>query len=977
MNVLQLIGFPLFLVAAFEFLLAFILLKENPRNSRVNKSVSAFSFFTAAFAFITSLMYLLASFGFDITFLARANWVSWMMIPAGLQFVFYIQDEDSRKARIVGRILYPFWFLVFCLSVSTDLIERGNYTLIPFVDRSGILGKPLRFVGIILIGWVVYEIYRLRKQVTGIRRTQLNYFTSGVLIFCGGGAILAGVLQLFGGLGLEPGLGSYFSLPWVVLTFYAITRYRLFDIRSIISRTVTISLLAVMFSLIQIGLLNLLGPLLGPSWTITLSMLLIGFVFFGTPFTRNFQKWVHGLVIQDKFDYQKILQESSKAIISILELDELLNYLISSIKTSLGVESYCLFLRGEGGVYTQQYNMGQHKTCPDRILDGAIVEWVKRTGQMIIREELEGQLPEDKFAVFNAYMKSAGAEIFIPLISKGRLQGILMLGKKGNLEAYAQSDLDLLEALAGHAAVAIENARLYENARKVQESLRESEERFRNLIETTSDWVWEVNDRGVYTYVSPKIREILGYEPEEILGKTVFDFMPREEAKRAADFFVSLTRQQKPFMVYQNTCLHKSGRIVIIETSGVPVFDRHRRLLGYRGVDRDVTHRNELEGQLRYAQKMEAIGRLAAGVAHDFNNINTAVVGYANLLQLKMAKDNPLREHVDQIIAATERSSNLTRSLLAFSKKQEVRSRPLNLNDIVTSIQKLLKAVIGPGIDLVTRPGCKNLIISADQVQIERIIMNLVSNARDAMPNGGRLIIETDEVVISDEFITENGYGKQGTYARISITDTGSGIDAAIQKKIFEPFFTTKGVGRGTGFGLAIVYDIVKQHRGYITLDSAPGKGSAFHVYFPLVGGVGELPRPIPGSTAAISVAGKTILVADDNDDDRRFIKATLEQIGYQVIEAVNGEDAVAISGENGSIQGAILDIVMPKMSGKEAYQTIKAKRPGIKVLFTSIYPEDVIQAKGVIDSSANFILKPFSSKELLDRVRAILVNGS
>src|SRR5574337_858319 len=235
MNILELIGFPLLLVAALELLLAVILLKENPRGSRVNKSVSAFSVFTAAFALITGLMYVFASFGRDITFLARANWISWMMIPAGLQFVFYIQDEDSRKARIIGRILYPFWFLVFCISVSTDLIERGNYTLIPYVDRSGLLAKPLRLVGIILIVWVVYEIYQLRKQVTGIRRAQLNYFTHGVLIFCGGGATLAGVLQLFGGLGLEPGLGSYFSLPWVVLTFYAITRYRLFDIRSIIS----------------------------------------------------------------------------------------------------------------------------------------------------------------------------------------------------------------------------------------------------------------------------------------------------------------------------------------------------------------------------------------------------------------------------------------------------------------------------------------------------------------------------------------------------------------------------------------------------------------------------------------------------------------------------------------------------------------------------------------------------------------------
>lgn len=974
MNLLQLIGYPLFIVASLEILLAVLLLRAHPRCNPVNRSVAAFSFFTAAFAFITALMFVRASFGHDVTFLARANWISWMMIPAALQFIFYMRDENSRSARLVGRILYPFWFAVFCVSLSTDLIERGSYALFPHVDRAGPLGKPLRLVGLVQLLWVMYEMYSLRRQLRGIKRAQLHYFTYGVLIFAGGGATLAGILQLFGGFGLEPGLGSYFSLPWVVLTFYAITRYRLFDMRTVISRVVSIALLTTLFFLVQTVLFKILEPALGATAAIAVSLFFIGFVFFATPtFSRKIQKWVQRVVLQNKFVYQQTLKESIKAIITILDLNELLNYLILSIKNSLGVENVCLFLKGGDGQYVQRQSVGARSrgNCINGVLDGSVAAWIRRTGQIVIREEFERKLPEEEFGFLNAYMKKAGTELFIPLLYKGNLQGVLTLGEKGNREPYAQSDIDLLEALAGHAAVAIENARLYEDARRVQESLRESQERFRNLIETTSDWVWEMNDRGVYTYVSPKIRDILGYEPEEVLGKTFFDFMPREEARRAADFFVSLTRQKKPFMVYQNTNQHKSGRLVVIETSGVPIFDQSGAFLGYRGIDRDVTQRNALEGQLRYAQKMEAIGRLAAGVAHDFNNIITAVVGYANLLHLKMKKDDPLRDDVDHILSATERAANLTQSLSAFGTKTAARMAPVRINDVVQSMEKLLAGIIRGNIDLVIQSSPQDPTVTADPAQIERVIMNLVTNARDAMPGGGRLIIETKPVDLDDDFITTHGYGKLGPYALIAVTDTGMGMEESTQKKIFEPFFTTKGVGKGTGFGLSVVYDIVKQHRGYINVSSAPGRGSTFKVYLPEAGTAAV--RTTSLTVAAEAEKNGMVLIAENDDDARNFIKAALEGAGYTVVEAVDGEDAVEqYKLHKDRIAFLILDLVMPKMNGREAYQSIRKRRPGIKALFTSSYTEDIIHQKGMLDEGMSFILKPFSSKDLLDRVNSL-----
>ncbi len=292
MNLFQIIGYPLIVISALEFILGYILLRKNPRNSPVNRSVAAISFFAAAFSLVTAFMYILASFGLDITPLARLNWIGWLMIPAAIQFIFYMRDEKSRAARIAGLILYPFWIIVLCVSVSTDLIERGHYTLIPYLDRSGPLGKPLRVLGIIQLFWLMYELFRLRRKTTGLAWTKINYFTHGMLIFAGGGTLVAGILPLISGLFLEPGLGSYFGFPWVVLTYYAMTRHRLFDLRRMESRTLSIVLLLLLFSAIHIGLFTLFQPALGDALAILLSLLIIGLLFFGTRLSRTMKTMI-------------------------------------------------------------------------------------------------------------------------------------------------------------------------------------------------------------------------------------------------------------------------------------------------------------------------------------------------------------------------------------------------------------------------------------------------------------------------------------------------------------------------------------------------------------------------------------------------------------------------------------------------------------------------------------------------------------
>lgn len=476
MSLPLILGYPLFLVSGLEVILGVLLLKQNFRNSRVNKSVAAFSFLSAAFSLSGACMYVRFAKGLDHIPFARFNWIGWLTIPAALQFVFYLREESSRMARIVGWVLYPFWTILLGLSLFTDLIVTDHYVLIPFENSSGPLENPARFIGGLLIVWLMAEIIRLRKQVVGIKRAQLNYFFHGILVFGTLGSMSAGFLQLFGGFGFEPGLTAYFSFPWVVLTFYAITRYRLFDIRIVISNTISIAFLSGLFAASHVVLFHAFAPVIGSTAAILLSMFALVLVFFGTPFSSRIRLLIQKTILKDKYLYQDVLKESIKAIVTILDFDELLDYIVVTIRKSLQVRGVSIYLKNADGKFVLRHGAGDPPSEVS-VLDGGIVELVQQAGQAVVREELERILPDQTFGELNRLLKNAGAELIIPLRYKGQLQGILTLGWKGNGEPFVQSDIDLLDALAGHAAVAIENARLYDDARRAHESLRESEAR--------------------------------------------------------------------------------------------------------------------------------------------------------------------------------------------------------------------------------------------------------------------------------------------------------------------------------------------------------------------------------------------------------------------------------------------------------------------------------------------------------------------
>ena len=379
-----------------------------------------------------------------------------------------------------------------------------------------------------------------------------------------------------------------------------------------------------------------------------------------------------------------------------------------------------------------------------------------------------------------------------------------------------------------------------------------------------------------------------------------------------------------------------------------------------------------LEEQLRHSQKMEAIGTLSGGIAHDLNNILTVILGFGNLLAIQVEENSPWQVKIKEIVAAGKRASTLTQSLLAFSRKQVLTLRQINLNDGINAVKKLLVRLIREDIEIKVKLTAEDLPVMVDPVQIDQILMNLATNARDAMPDGGVLIVATESVELNREFFKAHDHERPGPYALLSVSDTGSGLDQETREKIFDPFFTTKGVGKGTGLGLSMIYGIVKQHEGYIEVHSKPGEGTTFRIYLPLIKpGIEEKKPEILNSIAR---GTETILIAEDNDQVRTLSEEILAQYGYRTIAAADGEDALKKFMENrGKIQLLLLDVIMPKKNGVRVYEEIKRIRPDIKALFISGHTFDIIHERGIVDKGTNFISKPFSPAALLRKIREIL----
>jgi nitrogen-specific signal transduction histidine kinase len=384
----------------------------------------------------------------------------------------------------------------------------------------------------------------------------------------------------------------------------------------------------------------------------------------------------------------------------------------------------------------------------------------------------------------------------------------------------------------------------------------------------------------------------------------------------------------------------------------------------------DITVMRKLASQLRQAQKMEAIGTLAGGIAHDFNNILTAIMGYATLLKMGMEASRTFQSYVEQILSASQKAADLTQGLLTFSRQQPISYVPLDINKTIKGTEKLLRRLLTEDIEFRISLSREDVVVMSDKSQMDQIYFNLIANARDAMPKGGILILETRIVLMDTDFMELHGFGQPGRYVLITISDSGMGMDAATREKIFDPFFTTKALGKGTGLGLATVYGIVKQHNGYILLESEPNRGTIFYIYLPTVQKQinDECDECISAATGT-----ETILIAEDDPAVRQLMREALEQRGYTIIEAFDGEVAIEMYEKHPHIDLVILDSVMPKKNGREVYEEMHGINPCLRVLFISGYTQDVVLEKGIEEKSFDFIPKPMSLEKVLQKIREIL----
>ena len=528
------------------------------------------------------------------------------------------------------------------------------------------------------------------------------------------------------------------------------------------------------------------------------------------------------------------------------------------------------------------------------------------------------------------------------------------------------------------AALVVERTRELEQElverKRAEEALRESEARLRLSVAASNIGLWDWNLVTNEVHFSPEWKNQLGYTEDEISNH----FEEWQSRIHPDDLAPALARVQSfiadPSTKYATEfrLRHKDGSYRCIFSQGQIFNDTAGKPARMMGCHIDTTDQKKLEKQYLHAQKMESIGTLAGGVAHDFNNILTVIGGLSQITLMKMADDNPFRGNIGGILEATERATHLTKELLLFSRKQESARHPVDLNDIIDKTGKFLHRIIGEDILLKRMSHDLPLLILANSNQLEQVLMNLAVNARDAMPHGGEFTLRTEEVVLDEAFIITNGYGQLGPYALLTVADTGSGMDKATQQRIFEPFFSTKEVGKGTGLGLSVVYGIIKQHDGFITVDSEPGQGSTFRIYLPLT----TAARQESGEEEGQPVAGgtETILLAEDNNLVRELVTSVLAEAGYTVIVAVDGAEAVRKFQENAdSIQLLLFDLIMPKMNGKEAADEIHKLQPGMKTIFASGYSPDIAQQKVFLDASSYLIFKPVSPRDLLKKVRNVL----
>ena len=645
------------------------------------------------------------------------------------------------------------------------------------------------------------------------------------------------------------------------------------------------------------------------------------------------------------------------------KLDDLLGLIHLALNKVLYAENcFVALFEPATGMFHFPFFVDQFDEAPPpQNVGRSCTAYVYRTGQaMLIPQNAFDQLAEQ--GEVELVGTPSPSWLGVPLRTPAATIGVLVVQHYEDQDAYKERDLEFLSSVGGQIAFAIERKR-------AEEKVRESEARLRVLIEQLPAVLWTVDRDLRFTSVLGAGLTRLGLKPNQLVGMSLLDYF-----ETADQTYLPIAAHRRA-VAGEAMTFHIEWKSGSYACHAEPLRDARGELQGAICMSLDITDRKQLEEQLRQAQKMEAVGRLAGGIAHDFNNLLMVIQGYADLLTDRVPAGDPLRRNAEQIQMAAQRATSLTRQLLAFSRKQMLAPKVLNIQAVVADMEKILRRLIGEDVQLETSSAPDLGLVKADRSQIEQVILNLAVNARDALPQGGRLTIETANVELDASFAHPPAVLSPGKYVMLAVTDNGCGMDAETQAHIFEPFFTTKEKGKGTGLGLATVYGIVKQSGGYVWVYSEPGRGTSFKIYLP------RLEDQELGSTRdqkpeaqALPRWTETVLLVEDEKGVRELAREYLEMSGYTVIEAENGYMALELAAMHaGEIHLLMTDVVMPGISGRELADRVTQIRPGTKILYMSGYTDQAVVHHGILETDAVLLQKPFTAATLAAKLREIL----
>jgi PAS domain S-box-containing protein len=678
--------------------------------------------------------------------------------------------------------------------------------------------------------------------------------------------------------------------------------------------------------------------------------------------------------INMRYNNAMLVQEVGQASSNILDIDKLLKFTMETFEKRLDFDRGLIMLADKSREHLVPKTGYGYSPTDEAIFKNTEfhLDNPKSKGPFIVAfKEQKPFLVNDFKEVENdisnksrAFAKQLGASSFIcvPIIYEGKSEGILAVDNIRSKRLLHQSDLHLLLGIALQIGISINNARSYQ-------LVLEREERFRALSENAPDIIYTINNEGIFSYVNPAWERILGYTKEEVEGKHFVDFVKKDDIDHFSSIYKAIRELKGHASDIMCTILHKDGSERLFMISGAPNLDGDGNVIGVVGIFTDITQQKILEAQLLHAQKMEAIGTLAGGIAHDFNNLLTGIQGYASLMFLDMNVCHPLYEKLKGIEDQVKSGAQLTKQLLGFARGGKYEVKISNMNELIDKTSTMFGRT-HKEISIIRMYEKEPWAVEIDRGQIEQVLLNLYVNASQAMPDSGTLYLETANVFLDEEFVKPFAV-KSGRYIKVSVTDTGIGMDERTKARIFEPFFTTKELGRGTGLGLASAYGIVKGHNGIIAVASEQGHGTKFTVHLPASDK--ELTQDEQVSEELIRGEG-TVLLVDDEDVIVDVGKESLEVLGYVVLTAKNGQEAIEIyKTKKGNIDLVILDMIMPGMNGIETFNILKSIDSDVKVILSSGYSSETHAAKIMQQGGSGFIQKPYNIMHLSHKVREVL----